>query len=196
MSALRAAADNKIETSYLVRAVAVTGLGLLGKDTVIVELRRALEGDPSKEVRMAAVQAFVHAKEKAFPDLKKAATEQPNKEVRAMAVQALGAAAKEKALVELRKHAADPDKEIRLIALNTIAAIKDTMADGDKTVTLKFLNGRLGGENDPILLIWINATMMAINGKCDQKQQFGTETHRLAHVMFLSRKKLRVAIQQ
>lgn len=164
--ALRKASDVKDESSHLVRVVAVTGLGILGKESVLPELRKAME-DPSKEVRLAAVQALVHAKEKALPDLRKAIADQP-KEIRLLAVQGLGAAGKEKALFDLRKILDDPEKEMRLTALNTISALKEGMSDQDKTATIKKVSGMLAVERDPIVTIWGNMTIMNIHGKCDK----------------------------
>lgn len=168
MIALKNSADKEKELSYMVRVVAVSGLGILGKDASIVDLRRALEGDPSKEVRMAAAQAFVHAREKAMPDLKKAINEQPNKEVRIVAVQAYGVAGKEKALPELRKHLDDKEKEVRLMVINTISALTDAMDPAAKEITKKALAARLSVEKEPIVLIWLNMGIMNINHKCDK----------------------------
>lgn len=168
MIALRASADTKTETSYLVRVVGVTGLGILGKENAVVDLRRALENDPSKEVRGAAVQALVHAKESALPDLRKALN-QPNKEVRLLAVQALGAAGKEKALADILGVLDDTEKEMRLVGLNTVASMKDILSVNGKAASLKKLNGRLALEKDSILQVWTNATIMGVNGKCDDK---------------------------
>jgi len=171
MIALRKSANFEVESSHLVRIVAVQGLGILGKDKAVLDLRKALEKDPSKEVRMAAAQSFVNAKESALPDLRKSLKNDPSKDVRLVVVQALGAAGGPKALKDLLgvlDELGPQSKELRLTALNTIASLKENFEPAEKKTALKRLNEHYSFEKDSIVNIWTHMTIMNLNGKCDK----------------------------
>jgi HEAT repeat protein len=148
------------ESAYVVRMLAVQGLGMHFKEAAILDLRNALE-DPAKDVRVMAVQGLALCKEKALVDLRNAIKDQPNKEVQLMAIQAIGVAGKDKALPDLRKLLDHSSKEFRLQAVQTIARLKGDIPDNDK-ITLKTLNEHSGSEKDPIVKMWLHAVIMSI----------------------------------
>jgi HEAT repeat protein len=166
--ALKYLADPTKENSYVVRALAVTGLGIVGHETTMVELKRAL-GDKSKEVRVAAVQAMVYGKEGAMLDLKRT-FEDPSqpKEVRLTAITAYGAAGGENALEGLRKVLDYDDKEFRMQALNTMIQLAKFIKTAPKDLTFKKLEDRARIEKEPYLIIMTNYTMMNALNEVDK----------------------------
>lgn len=161
--ALKYLAQPLNENSYVVRSLAVKGLGLIGQDTCIVEIRKALNEDPAKEVRLMAVEAMaVGPREKGMLDLKRTweSDGQP-KEVRIAAIQFYGAAGKEKAFQELRKLLEHEDKEYRMQALNTIGQMHSLIKTNPKDLTMKKLEERAGIEKDPTINIWTHFTIMS-----------------------------------
>jgi HEAT repeat protein len=170
IAALRKSIDRDIEKSYVVRALAVQGLGVLGKDTVLVDLKKAMN-DPAKEVRLAAVQAMaVGPKEKALLPLKDALADKA-KEVRVAAVQCYGFAGQASAMPELRNLLDHTEKEMRLQTLNTIVNLKQHVYPKlqPKDLTLKKLEQRAMEETDPIVYIWVHATIMTVTDNIDKK---------------------------
>ena len=154
------------DSSYLVRGTAVQGMGMLGDSVLLLDFKKVIDNDSSKEVKLIAVQAMANAcKEKALFDLKKL-MEHPDKDIRVLAVQAYGAAGKEGALFELRKKIDSGEKEIRLQALNTLTNIKHSPTE--IPITVKKLNTHLAFEKDPLVKIWTHATIMTVQGKVDK----------------------------
>lgn len=133
----KAAADEK--EAYLVRIVAVQGLGYLGSDSNLIDFRNALK-DSSKDVRLVAVSAMAHAaKEKSLFDLRQL-LEHKDKEMR---LQALNAIAGLKEKIDIKKKF-DPT----LVALRA------------RTSTDK--------EKEPIVIIWAHATIMTVTEIIDK----------------------------
>jgi len=182
LTALRFVADPKNENSYVVRALAVTGLGIVGHDTALVDIKKALN-DKSKDVRIAAVQAMVYSKDLALIDLKRVIDDKDQvqpKEVRLAAIPTYGAAGEEKALKGLSELLSHPDKDFRMAALNTIAQLAKHIKTQPKDLTFKKLEERIPVEKEPIINIWLHTTIMIALGGVD-KQHMQAISPKLKH---------------
>lgn len=181
IAALRKSADREIEKSYVVRALAVQGLGVVGKHTVLADLKKAM-GDPAKEVRLAAVQAMAVGPKGNALFLLKDALSDKSKEVRVAAVQYYGFAGQANAMPELRNLLEHNEKEMRLQTLNTIGNLKQHVFPKlqPKDLTLKKLEQRAMEETDPIVYVWVHATIMTVTESCDKKS-VGSVVQKLKH---------------
>jgi HEAT repeat protein len=158
------------ENSYVVRTLAVQGLGAIGQATCLVEIKKALE-DPAKDVRLAAVQALAMGpKEKGMLDLARTwDNDNQPKEVRLAAIQYYGVAGKGESLKKLRELLEHKDKEYRMQAVNTIGQMTSFIKTSPKDLTMKKLEERAGEEKDPIISTWIHAIIMNALGDVDKK---------------------------